>query len=151
VSKNYNEAVVWFRRAADKGFAVAQYELGYMYAIGHGVKRDFNLAATWCRLAAGQGSQVAERNVKLAEVANIRTIAQLVTSERKSYLRVVLQKVESDGITISFRPQAGGLGMAKVRTESLPFNLQQLCRCAAQEGPAGRSAYSQLGAVSRML
>lgn len=151
VSKNYNEAVRWFRQAADQGYALAQNELGFMYAKGRGVNRDFTQAAAWCRLAAQQGSAVAERNVKLAEAPNTKTFAQLVTTERKCYQRVVLQKVESDGITISFLPQTGGLGMAKVRTENLPLNLQQLCKCAAHEGTAANSAYSQVGAVSRML
>jgi hypothetical protein len=151
VSQNYQEAIHWLRQAADRDYAVAQNELGFMYAKGRGVKRDFREAASWCRLAAGQGSTIAERNVKLAQVPNTKTLPQLVTSERKSYQRVVLQKVEPDGITISFVPPTGGLGMAKVRIDNLPEELQQLCKCAAQERPAGNSVYSQVGSVSRML
>jgi hypothetical protein len=151
VTQNYQEAVHWFQLAADQGYDVAQNELGFMYAKGRGVKRDFREAASWCRLAARQGSAIAERNVKLADVPNTKTLAQLVTAERKSYQGVVLQKVESDGITISFLPPTGGLGLAKVRIESLPAELQQLCKCAAQEGLSATSAYSGVGAVSRML
>ena len=34
------EAVRWYRKAADKGFARAQYQLGHMYEVGKGVARD---------------------------------------------------------------------------------------------------------------
>jgi TPR repeat protein len=30
VSKNYKEAIKWFQRAAEQGFAEAQYNLAYM-------------------------------------------------------------------------------------------------------------------------
>ena len=151
VSQNYREAVAWFHRAADQGYAVAQNDLGYMYAKGRGVGRDFDQAVSWCRLAAQQGSDVAQRNAKLAEIPKTKTIPLLVTVERKTYQHVIMQKVESDGITISFLPRSGGLGLAKVPTEHLPAELRQLCKSAAQEGPAGSSAYSQVGAVARML
>ena len=45
----------WFRLAAAQGFAVAQFNLGGMYAIGRGVPEDDTEAVRWYRLAADQG------------------------------------------------------------------------------------------------
>ena len=40
VPRNYREAARWFRKAADQGLAMAQYNLGYLYAYGRGVNND---------------------------------------------------------------------------------------------------------------
>jgi hypothetical protein len=39
-SKDYIEAVRWFRKSAEKGNAYAQYYLGICYAFGEGVMKD---------------------------------------------------------------------------------------------------------------
>lgn len=49
------EAVSWYRRAAEQGFAPAQSALGRAYAHGPVLEQDFTQAATWCRLGAEQG------------------------------------------------------------------------------------------------
>ena len=51
------EALAWYRKSADQGFAHAQSTLGLAYAYGHGVEVDYAEAARWCRLAAEQGSR----------------------------------------------------------------------------------------------
>src|SRR4051812_37630388 len=40
VKKDYNEAIKWFKKAADAGDAAAQSDLGFIYAQGQGVKQD---------------------------------------------------------------------------------------------------------------
>ena len=45
----------WYRLAADQGFAVAQSNLGFMYAEGQGVPQDYVEAVKCYRLAADQG------------------------------------------------------------------------------------------------
>ena len=49
------EALTWYRRSAEQGFARAQSALGSAYAYGHSLEQDFTQAATWCRLSAEQG------------------------------------------------------------------------------------------------
>ena len=49
------EALRWYRRSAEQGFARAQSVLGSAYAHGHSLEQDFTQAATWCRLGAEQG------------------------------------------------------------------------------------------------
>ena len=34
------EAVLWWRKAAEQGFADAQFKLGLMYGVGEGVPKD---------------------------------------------------------------------------------------------------------------
>lgn len=149
VPKNYGEALKWLRRAAAQGFAVAQNEIGVMYAKGRGVSRNLDQAAEWCRLAAEQGSEIARKNFELAEIAKSKVIPEITTPDKRCYKRVVLQKVEPDGVMVSFLPFPRGLGWAKLRLESLPAELQELCGYAAKEGTA--SAYSQVGPVAATL
>ncbi len=49
------EADRWYRRAAEQGLAIAQYNLGLKYDIGAGVPQDGAEAARWHRRAAEQG------------------------------------------------------------------------------------------------
>jgi len=48
---------------ADRGNAVAQFDLGAMYAIGKGVPQDFREALKWYRLAADQGDALGQNKL----------------------------------------------------------------------------------------
>lgn len=54
-------AAEWYRRAADRGHADAQYNLGFMYLLGEGVPSDTAEGLRWLRLAADQGEESAYR------------------------------------------------------------------------------------------
>jgi TPR repeat protein len=60
VTKNYQEAVRWLRKATDQGNIYAQYNLGLMYEDGDGVTKDYVEAAKWYRKAAEQGAVAAQ-------------------------------------------------------------------------------------------
>jgi len=53
------EAVGWYRLAAEQGYASAQTNLGLMYVNGEGVPEDLVLAYMWYNLSAGQGNSYA--------------------------------------------------------------------------------------------
>lgn len=53
--KDLAEAVKWFRKAAEKGNAEAQYGLGICYEYGQGVEKDLAESVKWYRKAAEQG------------------------------------------------------------------------------------------------
>jgi len=53
--KDYTQAVVWFRKAAEQGYSNAQFYLGYCYYCGRGVSEDNTQAVVWFRKAAEQG------------------------------------------------------------------------------------------------
>jgi len=60
VLQDYEQAVVWYRKAAEQGFSPAQFNLGWMYETGHGIPQDFVQAAAWYRKAADQGDEDAQ-------------------------------------------------------------------------------------------
>lgn len=55
VAKSFEEAVKWYRRAANLGHPRAMNNLGYCYFYGHGVSQSYEEAATWYRRAADKG------------------------------------------------------------------------------------------------
>lgn len=70
----------WFRRAAEQGLAVAQYNLGVMYGRGLGVPQDDVQAHMWFNLAAARGNETAEKLRE--EVAARMTPAQIDEGQR---------------------------------------------------------------------
>jgi TPR repeat protein len=63
VDKNWEEALVWFRKAAEQGHPSGQLNLGLMYSGGLGVAKDDAEAAAWYRKAAEQGEAQAQNNL----------------------------------------------------------------------------------------
>jgi TPR repeat protein len=61
--KSYDEAVKWYRKAADQGFAAAQADLGSMYANGWGVPKDSIEALKLFRLAADKNQPRAQNGL----------------------------------------------------------------------------------------
>ena len=53
----------WFKDAAEKGDAAAQYNLGLMYDQGEGVQQDYDSARAWFEKAAEQGLAAAQYNL----------------------------------------------------------------------------------------
>jgi TPR repeat protein len=60
--RRYEEAALWYRKAAERGLASAQLRLGWSYECGCGVPQDDNQAALWYREGADQG----DANLQLA-------------------------------------------------------------------------------------
>src|SRR5450755_1012374 len=60
VQQDNAAAALWFRKAAEQGYAPAQSNLGTLYLYGRGVTQDDNEAVVWFRRAADQGDAVAE-------------------------------------------------------------------------------------------
>lgn len=63
--QNDEQAMHWFRKAAEQGAPEGQCGLGVMYAEGRGVPQDKNEAAKWLGLASEQGHAKAQRNLGL--------------------------------------------------------------------------------------
>ena len=51
VLKDDKQAVKWYQKAADQGFAKAQYNLGVLYANGIGELKDLSKAKYWINKA----------------------------------------------------------------------------------------------------
>ncbi len=61
--QSFKEAVKWYTRSANQGFAQAQYRLGTLYERGLGVKSDPGRARVWYSRAAEQGNVKAMHNL----------------------------------------------------------------------------------------
>ena len=60
---DYQEAMKWYRKAAEIGDAMAQFMLGAMYDSGQGTPENREEAIKWYRLAARQGVSPAQFNL----------------------------------------------------------------------------------------
>ncbi len=60
---NYARAILEFRRLAEKGDALAQFNLGLLYELGLGAEADAGEAIRWYRRAAEQGVPAAQNNL----------------------------------------------------------------------------------------
>lgn len=68
VPQDYGEAVRWYRKAAEQGFAPSQLHLASMYYFGLGVAKDHGEAVKWYRKAAEQGNMYAKNILGHLEV-----------------------------------------------------------------------------------
>lgn len=59
-TKNYKEAIKWFKIAAERGDIDAQIDLGSMYQKGQGVKQNNSLSKFYYQQAATQGDREAQ-------------------------------------------------------------------------------------------
>ena len=60
---DYADALRIWGQLADQGLAGAQFDLGFMYANGHGVPQNYEQALFWYREAADQGYAYAQDEV----------------------------------------------------------------------------------------
>ena len=61
VTQDYGEAMRWYRKAADQQDALAQYNIGLLYAKGWGVPQDLKEARAWMQKAAAGGEEDARK------------------------------------------------------------------------------------------
>ena len=64
---DHKQAVKWYRKAAEQGNANAQYNLGGMYEVGHGVPEDLVTAYAWAKIAYANGNKGAPKFKLLLE------------------------------------------------------------------------------------
>ena len=78
--------MAWYRKAAEQGNSVAQYNLGSRYFKGEGVPQDYVESHKWRNLAASRAS--AENQKRYAEqrdaVAALMTPAQLAEAQQRA-------------------------------------------------------------------
>ena len=63
VEQDFKEAVKWYQKAAEQGFADAQFSLGVVYANGQGVEQNYVTAYAWWNIAATNGNQKVKKGL----------------------------------------------------------------------------------------
>jgi len=56
-TRDYRKAARWFSKAAVQGYAIAQANLGALYAEGRGVPLDYSEAFFWLKAASSAGTR----------------------------------------------------------------------------------------------
>ena len=81
VQRSFVQAVEWYRRAADQGYAAAQLNLSTLYFNGSGVPKDGKLAYLWCLVSRAQGNMNAQKNVD--------TIGKTLSAEQRTEVQAL--------------------------------------------------------------
>lgn len=102
IDENPEQSVYWFTKLAELDDAGAQFNLGLLYAKGHGVARDFEKAAYWMKRAADNGdddaSPLAEKYSKAAEaVKNIDECDAQAQADLAGVLMEVARSLDQAG------------------------------------------------------
>jgi tetratricopeptide (TPR) repeat protein len=125
--KEFDQGVIWLRRAADQEYADAQYHLGYMYDNGRGVPKDGPVANEWFQNAAAQGQ--ADAKARLSEAASIIQLARS-TMDRS------LQEAKQIRTTEARQQLESIIAELAAATDKLP--LSDLHKVKDQAGKAAR-------------
>ncbi len=91
VAQSYSKAAALYRKAADQGYAAAQYSLGLLYLHNQGVPQDYRKAYFWLNLASSAYSDKSEGSLERNVVSARNSAAQHLT---KSSLLEVQKEVE---------------------------------------------------------
>jgi TPR repeat protein len=98
--KKMEEAVDWYREAADKGLMDAQMKLGLLLSEGFSTKPDYVEAWVWLKQAASQGNRLADT---LA-----RSVERKLTGEQPEEAKQRLKQIEKgsgwQGMVPSWKP-----------------------------------------------
>jgi len=133
---NYTEEIKWYRKAADLGFALAQNNLGVMYADGKGVAQDYKEAIKWFRMAANQGDDNAQINLAIRYLFGEGVVKDY--KEAAKWLRMAANQGNAIAQNYLGIRYANGQGVVKDYKEAVMWH-----RKAANQGHAG--AQSNLG------
>ena len=90
------EAVKWWRKAAEQGFALAQNNLAIKYATGGGIPEDFVQAYVWASLSKTGGTETASKILELLKKDMTKeqiAVAQALSSQ--IFQRIEARKLET--------------------------------------------------------
>ncbi len=129
VPTDYDEAVKWFRKAAEQNYPPAQSVLGDCYIFGRGVQKDYTQAVKWYRKAAEQNDAVAQNNLGV-RYANGQGVAKDLSEAVKWFRRAAEQNNEAAQCNLAVR-YVNGQGVAKDLSKAVKW-----FRRAAEQGYA---------------
>jgi TPR repeat protein len=97
IAKDEEEAVRWYRRAAEDGNAGAMHNFGFMYRNGRGVSRDMQNAAVWVFKALRAGNEFSYKQMTTDPSWGIEF--------RRELQRLLMQGCTTGRLMGSSRPQ----------------------------------------------
>ena len=97
-SKDYAEALKWYRKAAERGHARAQDDLGVLFEKGRGVPQDTMAALMWLTISLMNADAEATPNARTME-SKARIVATLAPSHRMfppEFDELIAKRVQMD-------------------------------------------------------
>ena len=95
----FSKAVVLFKLAVEQGDACAQFNLGAMYDLGHGIDQDDSRAVDLYTLAADEGHADAQHNLGIQKETKtytyVHVMIDVLADQRRSTRSVVALKRDS--------------------------------------------------------
>jgi TPR repeat protein len=119
VTRDFSEAVKWFRKAAEQNFAKAQYNLGFCYSKGEGLAKDEVEAAKWFRKAAEQNLATAQTKLGFC-YENGRGLQKDEAEGAKWYRKAAEQNFSLAQYNLA-RCYADGRGVPKDESEAVKW------------------------------
>lgn len=142
----YEDAVEWYRKAAEQGLSEAQNNLGVMYKDGQGVAQDEGEAVRWFLLAARQGNVLAQSNLGWMYQSG-RGVAQNFDSARYWYHEAALKghaaaqnnlgRMLRDGLGTEADTDSARYWIEKAALQGLPQARKNLERLGVSPSPPG--------------
>ena len=117
--RDYDTAAALYKKAAEKGNANAQCNLGYMYANGEGVEQDDAEAIRWYRKAAEAGNIAAQYNLALRYESG-NGVAQ-DDAEAVKWYRMAAEQGDADAQYELGGKYANGEGVAQDDTQAVEW------------------------------
>ena len=118
------QALDWFRRAAAKGYAPAEFQMGLVYDFGFVVAQDDREALTWYRKAADHGSAAAQR-----AVGDFYRKGRGVAADAAEAARWYRRGADGDDIREN---ELGQMSCPNRRGARLPVGVSLVCAAAGQ-------------------
>ncbi|MBE8232502.1 MAG: sel1 repeat family protein [Endozoicomonadaceae bacterium] len=95
-SKNHEKEIKIYESLAEKGYAPAQHELGWLYQESLGVKRDIKKAVEWYGKAVNQGHARSQNNLAMI-YENYRDLHEIELIDYEKMLELYIEAaVEND-------------------------------------------------------
>jgi uncharacterized protein len=144
VQADGKESIRWITKAANQGYAPAEYELGKIYLYGRGIEADYAQALLWERKAAEQGDPRAQRDLAFMYERGLgveHDAAQTATLNRKAaekgdpraQLRLAQALESGDGVTKD--ENEAELWYIKAGVQRVPEAQLSLARIYAKKTP----------------
>jgi hypothetical protein len=124
VPRDYQQAHLWFRKAANYNNSNGQYHLGEMYEKGQGIRQDYNQALSWYRKADEQGHSKAGSRIRQidADIAALTTAAKEGTAEAQ----LSLGELYAEGNGVPQSDEQAALWYRKAADQGNPMAQYQL-------------------------
>jgi uncharacterized protein len=143
VKADGKESIRWFTKAANQGYAPAEYELGRIYLYGRGIPIDYAQALIWERKAAEQGDPRAQRDLAFMyergfgvepDPAKAAEWNRKAAMQGNAEAQLHLAKGLDEGVGVSKDREAARRWYAKAARQEQPGAQLELARESAGQG-----------------